>query len=209
MAMKVAILAGVTSCALWGRAICTFVPHGIDRDPSSVDYASRTERAAPPRFIQSKAGFSPVVGLLSLLMSLLRQLTGTNAPQPSGLREAGTGFPPQMEQFIDDAVANAEKKAVAQLMQDNRSHELDQELLHIAEERLKKYWYIGQCRRDYTATCPVDWIETQDGLCAPPVEYTGPKKNLLGNVRRLGRRLPETSARLVRQTGRTLENTCA
>ncbi|EPT25298.1 cpw-wpc domain-containing protein [Toxoplasma gondii ME49] len=172
--MNPTILVGVMFCALWGRAVCTFVPQRIGRGPSSVDHASTVEHAAPLRFTQSGAGASPVVGLLSLLMSLLTQLLGVKAPQSSELQEAGTGFPPQLEQFINDAITNAEKKAVAQMMQDNRSRDLDQELLHIAEERLKKYWYIGQCRRDYTTTCPVDWTETEDGLCLPPVEYGGP-----------------------------------
>ncbi|CRG93877.1 CPW-WPC family protein, putative, partial [Plasmodium gallinaceum] len=70
---------------------------------------------------------------------------------------------------------NAEEQATIDLENAEIENLLDDEIFKIIQERLKKLWYIGKCRRDYSSICPLEWkISSYDeNLCIPPDTYDG------------------------------------
>ncbi|CRH00837.1 CPW-WPC family protein, putative [Plasmodium relictum] len=73
------------------------------------------------------------------------------------------------------SLENAEEQATIDLENAEIENLLDNEIFRIIQERLKKLWYIGKCRRDYSSVCPLGWrISTYDeNLCIPPDTYEG------------------------------------
>ncbi|UKK02960.2 hypothetical protein MACK_003061 [Theileria orientalis] len=51
-----------------------------------------------------------------------------------------------------------------------RSESLD--LIEYATEQLKRFWFTGQCRRNYDQKCPKGWVE-YNGSCKAPGDYRG------------------------------------
>ncbi|KYO01997.1 CPW-WPC family protein [Plasmodium gaboni] len=79
------------------------------------------------------------------------------------------------EDIAHKSLENAEEEATVDLENAEIENLLDEEIYRIVQERLKKLWYIGKCRRDYTNICPIDWnVSAYDkNLCIPPEKYEG------------------------------------
>ncbi|GBE58618.1 cpw-wpc domain-containing protein, putative [Babesia ovata] len=49
------------------------------------------------------------------------------------------------------------------------------DLVGLASEHLKQFWYIGQCRRNYSLPCPNQWSwDESEKVCTAPADYDGP-----------------------------------
>ncbi|GAW81731.1 Plasmodium falciparum CPW-WPC domain containing protein [Plasmodium gonderi] len=74
----------------------------------------------------------------------------------------------------------AEEKAAVDLENIEMEKLLDEEIFRIIQERLKKLWYIGKCRRDYSNMCPLGWKASSydKSLCIPPETYEGPCRSM-------------------------------
>ncbi|UKJ89974.2 hypothetical protein MACJ_003231 [Theileria orientalis] len=46
------------------------------------------------------------------------------------------------------------------------------DLVEYATEQLKRFWFTGQCRRNYNQKCPKGWVEYNDS-CKAPGDYRG------------------------------------
>ncbi|BAM41731.1 Plasmodium falciparum CPW-WPC repeat containing protein [Theileria orientalis strain Shintoku] len=46
------------------------------------------------------------------------------------------------------------------------------DLMEYATEQLKRFWFTGQCRRNYDQKCPKGWVE-YNGSCKAPGDYRG------------------------------------
>ncbi|GIX61069.1 CPW-WPC domain-containing protein [Babesia caballi] len=52
---------------------------------------------------------------------------------------------------------------------------LPSDLVGLASEHLKRFWYTGQCRRDYSLPCPNGWSQSETTkACTAPEDYEGP-----------------------------------
>lgn len=73
------------------------------------------------------------------------------------------------------SIENTEEEAVVDLENAEMENLLDNEIFRVIQERLKKLWYIGLCRRDYSNLCPIGWSKSayDDNLCIPPAYYEG------------------------------------
>ncbi|CAD2095622.1 CPW-WPC family protein [Plasmodium vinckei lentum] len=74
-----------------------------------------------------------------------------------------------------ESLEQVEEQATIDLENSEIENILDKEIYRIIQERLKKLWYIGKCRRDYSNLCPLGWkiSEYDTGLCIPPETYEG------------------------------------
>ncbi|KAK1445114.1 hypothetical protein BgAZ_110200 [Babesia gibsoni] len=69
-----------------------------------------------------------------------------------------------------------EGKASFRAIEHATVEELD--LLALTSEHLKRHWYTGQCRRDYSPKCPNGWNWAEDeNACIAPQDYQGPCNN--------------------------------
>eukprot|EP00375_Theileria_parva_P001778 XP_764453.1 hypothetical protein [Theileria parva strain Muguga] len=46
------------------------------------------------------------------------------------------------------------------------------DLIQFSSEHLKRFWYTGQCKRNYTLECPKSWVKVENG-CKAPENYSG------------------------------------
>lgn len=79
------------------------------------------------------------------------------------------------DEMAHKALEQAEEEGVVDLENAEMDDLLDKELFKIIQERLKKLWYIGKCRRNYSSLCPIDWKRSayDENLCIPPETYEG------------------------------------
>ncbi|ANQ08924.1 Uncharacterized protein PCOAH_00033800 [Plasmodium coatneyi] len=79
-----------------------------------------------------------------------------------------------------ESLENAEGQATVDLENVEMDKLLDEEIFRIIQERLKKLWYIGSCRRDYSGVCPLGWKVSayDENLCIPPETYEGPCRSI-------------------------------
>ncbi|EUD68613.1 hypothetical protein C922_01012 [Plasmodium inui San Antonio 1] len=79
-----------------------------------------------------------------------------------------------------ESLENAEGQATVDLENVEMDKILDEEIFRIIQERVKKLWYIGRCRRDYSGVCPLGWKVSayDENLCIPPEPYEGPCRSI-------------------------------
>ncbi|SCP04971.1 CPW-WPC family protein [Plasmodium ovale] len=74
-----------------------------------------------------------------------------------------------------ESLEKAEEQATVDLENAEIEGFLDEEIFRVVQERLKKLWYIGKCRRDYSNICPLGGKSSayDTSLCIPPETYEG------------------------------------
>ncbi|GFE53500.1 cpw-wpc domain-containing, putative [Babesia ovis] len=81
----------------------------------------------------------------------------------------------KFERLYQHALDEALVEGKREFQEYERSSVEDLDLVNVASDHLKRYWYAGQCRRDYTKSCPNNWSFDQESkLCTAPVDYHGP-----------------------------------
>lgn len=84
------------------------------------------------------------------------------------------------DEKAEQALEEAEEQGIVDLENAEIDDMLDIEIFKIIQERLKKLWYIGKCRRNYSALCPLNWKRSayDENLCVPPETYEGQCRSL-------------------------------
>ncbi|ORM40065.1 uncharacterized protein BXIN_1417 [Babesia sp. Xinjiang] len=84
----------------------------------------------------------------------------------------------QQERFEDlyqNALNEAMKEGREEFKTFARDSVEDLDLLELASDHLKRFWYTGQCRREYSRPCPNGWtLEDKSQVCVAPADYDGP-----------------------------------
>ena len=76
----------------------------------------------------------------------------------------------------------AEDRISKDLAEHGMQSEVQQAVEHKVGMVLRREKYVGGCVRDRSSGCPLEWVLSEDGLCAPPASYAG----LCGSVKLTG-----------------------
>ncbi|EDO08467.1 hypothetical protein BBOV_III009100 [Babesia bovis T2Bo] len=83
--------------------------------------------------------------------------------------------PRKFERLYKNALNEAMEEGKEEYKKFERSAIEDLDIVEIASEHLKRYWYTGQCRRNYNRPCPNGWLlDNEASICVAPVDYQGP-----------------------------------
>lgn len=72
------------------------------------------------------------------------------------------------------AFEEAKRQGIEQYKEYNKDRLINIDLINEASNFLKRFWYTGQCKRNYAQTCPNGWEYNENGVCLAPNDYNGP-----------------------------------
>ncbi|KAK1932932.1 hypothetical protein X943_001446 [Babesia divergens] len=140
-----------------GVLFATEPDHGIDGEPSSP----------------AEAISKDVSGLSEQLDEVAEE--GEWKDETLGPEEAHAKKQEAFEGLYQHALDQGleDGKAAYKAYEHSAVEELD--LVGLASEHLKRFWYTGQCRRQYWLQCPNGWSWNDDAKqCIAPQDYIGP-----------------------------------
>ncbi|CEM30492.1 unnamed protein product [Vitrella brassicaformis CCMP3155] len=143
--------------------------HHAAKLPTAMRFESVSVGQAPPaapegfgKAMKIISGFPKILGLISPIPMPKVPVGGLNGLQLTGPSAH------ELATLAQDGVSYARSQRTEELVKE----EADSRAQQLAAQLLNKYWFIGQCSRDYSPTCPLQWTD-DDGVCSPPDSYDG------------------------------------
>ncbi|CEM20047.1 unnamed protein product [Vitrella brassicaformis CCMP3155] len=137
--------------------------------PSALTDGLQLPKAPPAAPEGFGKAMQTITGFLSKILGLIPPIPIPKVPVPGlpGLQLTGPSAN-ELATLAQDGVSYARSQRTEEFVKE----EADSRAQQLAAQLLNKYWFIGQCRRDYSPTCPLQWTD-EGGVCSPPDGYDG------------------------------------